>query len=87
MALSRQETFKYIELIIIQRWAKIEIPDGTDGAYKPLSQLNNPKSYKTFGIHFLSKFVSLTYACTFMSANHVIYIIGYFKQTGKKMSS
>ena len=35
---------------------------------------------------FYSKFTFLAYECTFTSANHTIYNIGYFEQTGKKCS-
>ena len=39
-------------------------------------------------MHFLLKFISLADACTFISANHIIYNIGgYFKQIDKKMQS
>ena len=31
--------------------------------------------------HFLCKFISLAYECTFISSNHIIYNIGYLKQT------
>ena len=41
----------------------------------------------TFLTHFLFKFISIAYACTFMSANHIPYNIGYFKQIGKKKSA
>ena len=36
-----------------------------------------------FLTYFLFQFISQAYACAFISANHVIYNIGYFKQTGK----
>ena len=36
-----------------------------------------------FGIFFLFKFIFLEYECTFISANHTIYNIGYLEQTGK----
>ena len=35
---------------------------------------------------FCSKFTFLAYECTFTSANHTIYDIGYLEQTGKKCS-
>ena len=33
--------------------------------------------------HFLFQFISPAYNCVFISVNHIIYNIGYFKQTGK----
>ena len=35
---------------------------------------------------FLYKLISLAFECTFISANHIIYDIEYFKQTGKSYS-
>ena len=37
--------------------------------------------------HFLFGFIFLAYECTFIYANHIIYIIGYLEQTGKKLQS
>ena len=37
--------------------------------------------------HFLCKFISLAYECTFISSNHIIYNIGYLKQTVEILKS
>ena len=44
------------------------------------------KFLPSFFPYFLFKFIFLAYECTFTSANHIIFYIGYLEKTGKKIA-